>query len=159
MVGEDLQTRIIRDIITSLHILILHCSHRWIHSRFQESIMTVIIVRPDQSRDRETVLHYQLHILVGRFQQLLQVSILWLIMVTGLLPLMNMLSQPHTNIEVSIQKQDHVGFHALNIQYYWNGFRVIQSILQQSWLNHYQGIRHVLSRQTNLNISILRYTR
>jgi hypothetical protein len=64
-----------------------------------------------------------------------------------ILPLFNSIAMPNHNLKISIQQQNDIIFHALDIQSHWLRVAVVEIVLKKSRLDHYQRICSVFSKQ------------
>lgn len=71
----------------------------------------------------------------GHLEQLLEILIAFLILVTGLTPLCYRLSVEDEDVEECIEKQDHIGLDRDTVKKDWLGRRV-KCIGHESRLNH-----------------------
>lgn len=99
--------------------------------------MTMVVVGLNESWHWESILHDQLYVLVRSLEQIFEALVLLLFMVSSLLPLVDVLTQPHAHIEVSVQQQYYIGFHALNVEHDGSRLRRFECVLQKGWLNHH----------------------
>jgi len=69
-----------------------------------------------------------------------------------LFPVVGALSIPDKDVEVGVQQQYHVFLQLLDVEFYRGWVGVIDSVTQQSWLNHRYAVWDVFAHQTLLDV-------
>ena len=65
-----------------------------------------------------------------------------------ILPLLDMTAVPDDDLEVGVEKENNVGLESVDVQMYGVRVGVVEGILQESGLNHDQGIGGVFPEKS-----------
>ena len=144
MFHEHLQTDIIRKdgrtcTWTRTVRVARHVRRRWVEFGQQETSLRTPLVTDDITRNRQTVFEQFLRIANGRFEQLLEVFVSFLILIVCFSPLCNRLSVENENVEKCVEQQNDIGADRDGIEQ--DGVRVsVESVRHEGRLNHDQRI-------------------
>lgn len=154
MLHEDAQADIIReDGLASCGSVGGVMRDRWIQHGKKKSRLRFVLVAYDVARNRKSVLHDQLGIVLRSLEQIAEARVLILMLEALLLPCCNRLAVENDDMEKGIQKEDSVGSHRSCIQQHWGG-RTMEGVRQKRRLQHDQRVRGVFSQQ-NMTIQSL----
>jgi len=110
----------------------------------KETCLRTTGVTNDGSRQRETVLNEVLGVSLGCAEQLGEVLVTFLVLVTGLAPFRHGLAVEDQNVEECIEKEDSLGLDRRRIEEYWLAALVIEAVAVERGLNHNERVADVL---------------
>lgn len=116
-----------------------HVRRRGVELRQQESRLTATLIADDVSWDREAVTEEVLCISNWRFQQLLEIFVAFLILISSLPPLGNGLSMEDKDMEERVKEEDDVRFDGNTVKEYRLGWDV-KGVRHECRLNHDQRV-------------------
>jgi len=146
MLHEQVQTHVLSEVVAVTNRLIGLWQGAWVDFGLESSLIGVARPSSKESWHWESFLHDISCILLWCLQQSLQVLVSWVILVTCLLPLVNRVTVPNTDIEESINQKNYIVLHRVNIKKHRLCLITLQRIAHESWLDHNQWIADILSK-------------
>lgn len=136
MLHEHVQTHILSEVVAVGHRLVLLTHLTRVHLHLDLSLVCIVRMGDEETRHGEPLLHDVLGVFQWCLEQRFEVLIAWIIMVAGLLPLVDGVTLPDTDVEESVEKEDTVCLHLVVVEEHGLSLLVLQVITHECRLNH-----------------------